>query len=128
MQILWVERYFAFNLFSGGHWSESVSSSVTSCMLRGLKPHTTYTFHVWASNDIGDSEPSEQSQFTTAKEGEMKSSLSPFLKKEIHFFPLIKTQNFSQIFTLKYKNFHLDFLCPFSLKRGKMDQSKVKIT
>lgn len=52
----------------GGHWNETVSSSLTSCILRSLKPFATYNFHVWASNDIGDSEPSEQSQFTTAKE------------------------------------------------------------
>lgn len=52
----------------GGHWTETVSSSLTSCVLRGLKPFTQYSFHVWASNDIGDSEPSEQSQFSTAKE------------------------------------------------------------
>ncbi|XP_054710805.1 cell adhesion molecule Dscam2-like [Uloborus diversus] len=52
----------------GGHWNETLSSSLTSCILRGLKPFTTYSFHVWASNNVGDSEPSEQVQFTTAKE------------------------------------------------------------
>lgn len=52
----------------GGHWNVTISSSSSSCILRDLKPFTVYSFHVWASNGVGDSEPSEQGQFTTAKE------------------------------------------------------------
>ncbi|XP_035208115.1 Down syndrome cell adhesion molecule-like isoform X2 [Stegodyphus dumicola] len=52
----------------GGDWNETVSSSLTSYIIRGLKPFTEYSLHVWASNSIGDSEPSEQIHFKTAKE------------------------------------------------------------
>ncbi|KAF8763618.1 cell adhesion molecule Dscam2-like [Argiope bruennichi] len=52
----------------GGHWNITVSSSSTTAILRGLKPFTTYSFHIWASNSVGDSDPSQQGQFTTAKE------------------------------------------------------------
>ncbi|CAL1290682.1 unnamed protein product [Larinioides sclopetarius] len=53
---------------AGGHWNITVSSSSSSAIIRGLKPFTTYNFHVWASNSVGDSDPSLQSHFRTAKE------------------------------------------------------------
>ncbi|XP_071034291.1 cell adhesion molecule Dscam1 [Parasteatoda tepidariorum] len=52
----------------GGHWNTTVPSSASSCILRDLKPFHQYTFHIWASNSIGNGEPSEEIQFTTAKE------------------------------------------------------------
>ncbi|GFT96185.1 down syndrome cell adhesion molecule-like protein 1 homolog [Nephila pilipes] len=52
----------------GGHWNVTITSSSSSCILRGLKPFTIYSFHVWASNGVGNSDPSQQGQFTTAKE------------------------------------------------------------
>ncbi|KAM9371192.1 protein sidekick-2 [Phaethornis superciliosus] len=52
----------------GGEWalhSASVSRNATACVVQRLKPFTSYKFRVKATNDIGDSEYSEESESLT---------------------------------------------------------------
>lgn len=125
-------RYYTVQMreLPAGRWtlhSASVSHNASAFLVDRLKPFTSYKFRVKATNDIGDSEFSEESEpLTTLQaapdEAPTILSVTPHTTTSVLIRwqppPTDKINGILQGFRIRYRELHYDELRGFTLLRG----------